>query len=599
MKKTIRINGFLNACIQKNLLFVFLIIPLLLSSQNHEDEPEWLNSVIKKGEKYINKTMKRNNVTGLSIALVDDQKILWAQGFGYADKENDVSATEETVYRVASISKLFTSIAVMQLHEKEIIHIDSPYQKYVPEFSIRNFYADDTPITPRNMMTHHSGLPNDYYANFTTRNPVPYQSIIPELQTVYKIFPSDYIFSYSNIAFSLLGYMVEQVSGMPFEQYVEEHILQPLTMSHSSFELPEHIAALHSKGYERNKEYFDPYIREKPAVMLVSNATDLAKFIQMVFAEGEYEGNRIIQRETLEEMTRVQNENIELDLQVKIGLCWFLNLSKDMEYAGSFMGHDGDTKAFHAALSVLQDHKLGVVVLTNSTSGLSVRTDINKEIIRLALEAKAGLIKPEKEKKPTLNYPFVEPSQKKMKILEGNYATSNGNIEIKAKKNYLKTKLYGKKITLMPNQNKSFTPRVHLMGLIPLPFNRLEYTFDSLGNTIVLVEDRKIVYAEKVPDQEITETWMEREAYYELDDPGDNIIFTYDKAHFFFDKGVVYLNVNIGDVGKQVYILKILNDHEAISYGMGRGMRETVQFLKDDEGKEYLKISGYKLYQPE
>ena len=101
-------------------------------------------------------------VTGLSVALVDDQEIVWSEGFGYADKAEGVEATPETVYQVASISKLFTATAIMQLVEEGEIDIDQPLQTYVPEFSINSRFPEAGPITPRDVMTHHSGLPSDW-----------------------------------------------------------------------------------------------------------------------------------------------------------------------------------------------------------------------------------------------------------------------------------------------------------------------------------------------------------------------------------------------------------------------------------------------------
>ena len=112
--------------------------------------------------------MKKNSVTGLSIALVDDQRIVWAEGFGYADQEKKIPATADTLYRVGSISKLFTDTAAMQLVEQGKLDIDQPLKKYIPNFSIKSRYPDTAEITPRQLMTHHSGLPRDRLKGFMT-----------------------------------------------------------------------------------------------------------------------------------------------------------------------------------------------------------------------------------------------------------------------------------------------------------------------------------------------------------------------------------------------------------------------------------------------
>ena len=106
----------------------------------------------------IEQAMHKDGVTGLSIALVDDQQVVWAQGFGYADEMNNIPATPETVYRVGSISELFTATAAMQLAEQGKIDIDRPLQTYLPEFSVKRRFTDPSPITLRHLMSHHAGL---------------------------------------------------------------------------------------------------------------------------------------------------------------------------------------------------------------------------------------------------------------------------------------------------------------------------------------------------------------------------------------------------------------------------------------------------------
>ncbi|RTL32059.1 MAG: class A beta-lactamase-related serine hydrolase, partial [Rhodocyclaceae bacterium] len=110
--------------------------------------------------------MRQQSIVGLSVAVVDDQRLLWARGFGFADKEKGVPATPDTLYRVGSISKLFTDTAAMQLAEQGRLDIDAPLARALPGFSIRSRFADAPPITLRGLMTHHAGLPRDYLKDF-------------------------------------------------------------------------------------------------------------------------------------------------------------------------------------------------------------------------------------------------------------------------------------------------------------------------------------------------------------------------------------------------------------------------------------------------
>ena len=176
-------------------LLFFNIAFLCFCQENNTD----FNALKKELSEYILKEMKSNHVVGLSIALIDDQDVIWADGFGYADKNNGIEATPKTIYRVGSVSKLFTSLAVMQLEEKNLIHIDDPIDKYVPGFAIKTRFTGMGNITPRNIMTHHSGLPSDIFNGFFSEDPKPFSSIVEYLNNEYTCSPPNFCFSYSNM----------------------------------------------------------------------------------------------------------------------------------------------------------------------------------------------------------------------------------------------------------------------------------------------------------------------------------------------------------------------------------------------------------------
>ena len=167
----------------------------------------------------IRHEMKKRDVTGLSIALVDDQRVVWAEGFGYADKAGNVPASPETVYRAGSISKLFTATAAMQLAERGRLDIDRPLGDYLPGFSIRTRFADAAPVTPRSIMTHHSGLPSDYLKGMWTRNPEPFTRVAGYVRDEYAANPPGVVFSYSNLGVTLLGDAIGKVAGRDFASH--------------------------------------------------------------------------------------------------------------------------------------------------------------------------------------------------------------------------------------------------------------------------------------------------------------------------------------------------------------------------------------------
>ena len=162
--------------------------------------------------KEIEKKMKKSKVKGASIALVVGDSIVWSEGFGYADAENKIEATPETQYRVGSVTKLFTGIAVMQLNEKSLINIDEPVHKFFPEFNIKSRFGSIDEITHRNVMTHTAGLPCDIMRGFVSTEPESYMKEIEYLNKEYTIYAPNTVHAYSNPGYNLLGCMVEEVS---------------------------------------------------------------------------------------------------------------------------------------------------------------------------------------------------------------------------------------------------------------------------------------------------------------------------------------------------------------------------------------------------
>ena len=155
-------------------------------------------------------------VQGISIALVDDQHVVWASGFGYADVEAKQLATADTLYRVGSIAKLFTDTAAMQLMETGQLKLDEPVKTVLPGFSPRWWDASATPITTRMLMTHHSGLPRDVQKSFQSPRPPRFTDEAGNFDG-YLAYRPGLMFSYSNVGLSVLGSMVEKASGTRFE----------------------------------------------------------------------------------------------------------------------------------------------------------------------------------------------------------------------------------------------------------------------------------------------------------------------------------------------------------------------------------------------
>lgn len=306
---------------------------------------------------------------GLSIGLISGQHLFWSKGFGYADTENQTPATPETIYRIASITKLFTSTAVMQLRDQGKLQLDDPVSKHLPWFNMKGSYPESPVITIRHLLTHTGGLPREvdfpYWddGNFPDRAQI--QARLSEQETT---LPTETEWKYSNLALTLAGEVVAAVSGEEYETYVREHILQPLSMGNSYIETIEPDHPLLATGYsrrlpEKNREIapFTDCRGITPAANMASNVNDLAQFA--LFHLGTAHADSILRASSRREMQRVHWLNE--DWTAGRGLGFYV-----WRFEGhTLAGHGGALRGYRTDLQICPAAKFGVVVLTNADDG--------------------------------------------------------------------------------------------------------------------------------------------------------------------------------------------------------------------------------------
>lgn len=529
----------------------------------------------------IRKEMKSNNITGLSIALVDDQRIVWTEGFGYADKANKVPATPQTVYAVGSISKLFTATAAMQLAEQGKMDIDKPLQTYLPQFSIKSRFPGAGPITARTIMTHHSGLPSDFRKGMWSRKPEPFTSLVERIRDEYVAFPPNFVFSYSNLGVTLLGHAVQNVSGRDFSAYTEKALFQPMNMTLSGFTTRPAMTPYLSKGYRKGKEDGEVIMpdRDLPAGALRSNVLDLGRFMQMVFAEGMSGDHRVLRPETLAEMLRPQNDGVLLDLDVRMGLGWMLRSGESIgaEGAGRVAEHGGHVPDFFSELLMLPERKLGVVVLSNSESAGAIVGSLAVKTLKHALEAKTGIQQHEVKKTVTADSPALPAD---LQSYEGWYATIAGPIKVTTRSGRLETEVMNKKMRLVPLTDGGFGLRYKFLGLIPVSLGDMELL--SMSRAVVagheIIKARTIgpgefLAGEKIRPVPVPEKWLKRQGEYELVNAGDDA-FVPKRPRLRYADGLLFFEFFNSPSDKNVVSLALMpvSDTEAVIYGLGRGM---------------------------
>ncbi|HUK99834.1 MAG TPA: serine hydrolase domain-containing protein [Nitrospirota bacterium] len=553
---------------------------------------------------FIWKEMKKNDVTGLSIALVDGQRVVWAQGFGYANERKDIVATPETVYRIGSLTKIFTALATMQLAEQEKLSIDEPLKTYLPEFSIRTRFNVEVPITLRELMTHHSGLPSDLQKGMWSKKPDSFTTVVNLINDEYMAYPPGYIFSYSNIGYDLLGHVLERVSRQDYSLYIQSALLHPLGMQHTGFTPPAETWLL-SAGYYKGTEMDDPPLRDIPAGGMYSNVLDMSKFMAMLFNNGNLNGRQIIKPATLAEMFKPQNSHVPLDLGLRIGLGWMLGGLGEVDIlnAGSVVHHAGATLMFRSEIIILPRHRLGAVVLANSSSSGRVVSKVAVQALITALEAKTGIKQPLADKPEEADI-ILSPEVKQN--YTGDYASIVGLAEITPSPDRFMVEALNRTFQLVPHANGKFGVKYVLLGLFPFSLAELdnyEVSYSKVaGHEILRASTRSsdLLIAEKIQSTPVPTAWQMRIGRYKIENLGDDFPLI-NKFAIRYDSGFLFAECSMPFFFKSTlrFPLKTISDTEVILAGLGgRSMGETIRAGKIN-GKEKLFYSGYVLVHEE
>ena len=306
--------------------------------------------------------LEREDIAGATVAIVKDGKLLFAKGYGYSDVTNKKPVSPEvTMFRPGSVSKLFTWTAVMQLVELGKLDLDRDVNEYI-DYKIPDAFGK--PITLKNLLTHTPGFEEQVKDLITNRVETPDLGAYLKTHIPGRIFPPGTVPAYSNYGAALAGYIVERVSGEPFDQYVQDHIFKPLAMTHSTFDqpLPSELAPNMSNGYKLASDKAEPFetVTPAPAGSLSSSAIDMAQFMIAHLQNGKYGDAKILNPETAQLM---HSRLFGLDPAANAMAYGFYEESRN---GHRIIGHAGDTECFHSDLHLVLDAGLGFFISYNS-----------------------------------------------------------------------------------------------------------------------------------------------------------------------------------------------------------------------------------------
>lgn len=372
---------------------------------------------------FITNRMAQDGVYAASLCLAGSNGLLYARGYGMARPGQGIQAAPQTLFRAGSISKVFTALAVMQLAERGLLVLDNPVSNYLPDFKPLSRFENTPAVTPRMLLSHHSGLPADRLWNKFSGIRNEFRSSIEFVNAHELQAPPGLYFNYCNTGYAVLGVLIEKLSGMDYASYMKSNILVPLDMTNSTFYAPDRSGPLFAQSLSMGFDIDEPDVWDAPAGSLWTSSEEMARFIEMACGYGAYRGRRIISRASFTDMTRPDYVTT-LDFGHAQGLGFDLEFQP---FAARFktISHGGGTICFFGMMAVLPDAGLGAVMLTagqfRGLPGEAVKRSLS-ELINHFRPVPDGYTNPA----PARYYRDTD-----IEEIEGLYATGEGLLEIK------------------------------------------------------------------------------------------------------------------------------------------------------------------------
>lgn len=316
-------------------LSLIFLIPALVATLD-EDKSDYTAL-----ESYITSEMKRNLVPGLSMAIFKDQKTLYSKGFGVKNSATGEPVDEDTIFQGASFSKTLTAYAALMLVESGKLSLDEPLSKYLKQEYLPSPKAADQ-ITLRMVLNHTSGLSNDSDGN--------------DRRVYFR--PGSY-FSYSGAGFRYLQQVIEDVTGLPFSEFMDKQLFQPLGMNSSSFVFQDELAPRMSDGHEAGKVFLNLRKEENAAYSLLTTPGDMVKFNKEICAP------TLLKQETVIQM-------LQPAVKWRKNVYWGLGLGILKSSGEDFFWHWGNNYYFSSMMITGKKSKVGVIIMTNGNTGMKL-----------------------------------------------------------------------------------------------------------------------------------------------------------------------------------------------------------------------------------
>jgi CubicO group peptidase (beta-lactamase class C family) len=544
-------------------------------------------TVIDKYSSLLQEEMEKLKVVGLGVALVDERDVLWARTFGQADAAKGLPATTNTLFGIGSMTKVFTATAVMQLHGQGALDIDQPMVKALPGFRIKSRFAGTRPITVRQVLTHHAGIPGDLMGLGENED---FRAFVPALADMHAAFAPEYVDSYSNLGFCLLGSVIEQVSKQPYEDYLRVHLFRPCGMKVTRVNANTPGVANLSLAYdEQRNEKTDDSTPSLPAGSVFSSVDDMTRFLQAWLNHGLGATGVLLESNLVEQMFRVQNREVELDLGHARGLCWDI---EDGD-AGRLYSHGGALRCFRSQMVIAPEAGLAAIMMANTATGggLTWRT---KELLKEAARIKGVSATQARRATDPTPQPRLVPLP--VEKIPGIYAADFVHITVTITNTDLFAEVHGTILKLPPNGDGTFRMQYQEGGVFKdIPGET--YLFAEVEGQTLMIQEKwgsKNNAGARITPSPIPAAWRARLGKYQTTRPSKNNWFS--EAELLIQDQLLVLKVPLTLIGQTApFELQVEDDQVARIPGMNRYSGNVLEVGEFDGGRASLRFMGVPL----
>jgi CubicO group peptidase (beta-lactamase class C family) len=372
-------------------LIPVLILTCLFSANGQAPVPPRLRSSIEQIDKMTAAEYAKDNIGGVTVGVVVGSNLVWTKSYGHADMERKIPATKDTVYRIASVTKLFTGLMLLQLVERGRVHLSDPVEKYFPEVNkIQGRFPGAPPITLVQLATMTAGLvgePEDAERYNTGRVADWEKSLILSLPATKYLYEPGTYHNYSNTSYAILGAALGRAAGVSYVSYVQKQIIEPLGMTQTAFEPDNQISPVLAKGYhvdESGKLDTLTPLRQQgnrgknvPAGSLYSTVGDLTRFLAFELGAGPA---GVLKKEALDSSFSAL---VAADSDLNYGDGVGFSALRLMPSNFVAVGHLGTLHGYSAAVIFDRSSRTGVIMLANVTDGKADYKELAQRVLAM------------------------------------------------------------------------------------------------------------------------------------------------------------------------------------------------------------------------